>query len=285
MALPNEMKADLAIQENNMEKLVYLFVFIALSFGCRPAKKATRQNSNGAAIYAAASTMDSASFIEKTMNAVEQQRVEFSSFSARMKVATNNSDGKNNDFTAYLRIYRDSAIWISVNAVLGIEAARLLITPDSIRLINKLDKEYRLRSIHYLEELTGIPLNFFDLQSLLLGEPIYLTDTIYGYELQTVPSSLIIQSRGKQFHNRLQLDAQSLLPQYIYIEDLDPLKKRSAEIYYQQYIDINNGKFPNLRRLILTERQKITVEMEVKQVDFNEVLSLPFSIPKNYSGY
>jgi hypothetical protein len=55
-------------------------------------------------------------------------------------LTTGSGDGKNYDVNATMRMYKDSAIWLSANAVLGIEAMRVLITKDSVKLLNKLDK-------------------------------------------------------------------------------------------------------------------------------------------------
>ena len=42
---------------------------------------------------------------------------------------------------ANIRMQKDSVIWISATALLGIEAVRLLITPDSFKMINRLISE------------------------------------------------------------------------------------------------------------------------------------------------
>ena len=51
---------------------------------------------------------------------------------------------------------------------------------------------------------------------------------------------------------------------------------------YSEY-DVRNG-FPFSQRRIITvsEKKKLNVELRFKQVAFNETLSFPFGIPKNY---
>jgi hypothetical protein len=51
---------------------------------------------------------------------------------------------------------KDSLIWISVNGALGIEGMRVLIDKDSVRILNKLDKEYQVRSLEYLTRSRSI---------------------------------------------------------------------------------------------------------------------------------
>ena len=56
--------------------------------------------------------------------------------------------------------------------LLGIEAFRAIITPDSVKVLNKLDKVYQLRSVGYLQEMSHLPFDFNTLQSIVLGNPI-----------------------------------------------------------------------------------------------------------------
>ena len=51
-------------------------------------------------------------------------------------------NGNQYPINAQLRMRKDSVIWISASAFLGIEAARLLLTPDSFKMINRLNSTY-----------------------------------------------------------------------------------------------------------------------------------------------
>ena len=71
------------------------------------------------------------------INAIKSAQTVFNTFSgkARTKLTIN---GETNDVTLNIRIMRDKKIWVSITAIAGIEAARAIITPDSIMLINRL---------------------------------------------------------------------------------------------------------------------------------------------------
>ena len=51
-------------------------------------------------------------------------------------------DGKTHSIAGSMRIRSDSAIYISIAPILGIEIARAIITPDSVKLINRLESTY-----------------------------------------------------------------------------------------------------------------------------------------------
>ena len=69
-----------------------------------------------------------------------------------------------------LRMRRDSAIWISASGLMGMEAGRVLVTQDSVIVVNRLDKTYLAEP---LAEVTGqlqLPLTLGEGQTLLLGD-------------------------------------------------------------------------------------------------------------------
>lgn len=71
-------------------------------------------------------------------------------------------------FTGTLRMRRDSTIWISASALMGIENLRALITQDSVILINRMEQTYLAEPFSAMEETMGTP-SFREVQSTLLG--------------------------------------------------------------------------------------------------------------------
>ena len=69
---------------------------------------------------------------------VEASEMQFN----KLKHNFEGKDGKKADFNAFVRLRKDSLLWVSINVALGIEAFRLLITPDSVKVLNKLDKVF-----------------------------------------------------------------------------------------------------------------------------------------------
>src|SRR3989337_4525232 len=111
-----------------------------------------------------------------------QNNISFNTFSAKVKVNFEGKDGKKSDFNAFMRLKKDSVLWISINAALGIEAFRVMVTPDSVKVLNKLEKVVQLRSVNYLKEVTKLPFTFSELQDLILGNPIYFANNIVSYK-------------------------------------------------------------------------------------------------------
>ena len=86
------------------------------------------------------------------------------------------SNGTSENFTLNVRMAKDSAIWVSVTPALGVEAARVLLKPDSVHIICKvpLNKFYYSGDYSQLQNFLGVPFDYYSFQELLSGSPLGL---------------------------------------------------------------------------------------------------------------
>lgn len=223
---------------------------------------------------------DSLRYIHEVYERVDQNRIDFRTFAGKVKVDFEGSDGKKSDFNAFIRMKKDSVIWVSIIAALGIEGFKVLITPDSVKVINKIDKVIQFRSVEYLREVARIPLSFVELQDLLIGNPVYLDSNIVSYKKEERTVSLI--SVGQLFKHLLTISGEDYTLQHSKLDDVDPIRARTADITYGGYENKNGIHFSTVRRITVSEKTKLEIRLEFKQWDFNGDLSFPFNIPRNY---
>ena len=122
---------------------------------------------------------DTLAFIKTNHDSIgKKNRINFTTFSAKIDVEYNDGDGKKYDVNANVRMYKDSVIWVSVTAILGIEGPPAYITKDSVKLFDKQNKVYTARSVSFLQEVTELPLSLSSLQDLLVGQPCLLDSNI-----------------------------------------------------------------------------------------------------------
>jgi len=144
----------LAIRENNnMIRFILLLITGALLVSCRSTRKiqtaiSTKKDSVEV-VQTSDPHEDSIRFIKDNYYQLLANRIEFETFSAKINTDYEGGDGKKYDVNVFIRMKKDSLIWISVNGALGIEGMRVLIDKDSVRILNKLDKEYQVRSLEY----------------------------------------------------------------------------------------------------------------------------------------
>lgn len=270
-----------------MKQVVYLAIFVIsiVSFGCRATKKINtviaKKDSAVTTIIADAHA-DSLRYIREVYGKLAANTIDYKTFSAKMKVEYWDKDGKGPDLTVFVRMQKDSVIWLSVNAtVFSYEAFRVLITPDSVKLLNKQDKIAQLRSVKYLEEVAQIPFDFKTVQELIIGNPLFLDSNIVSYRKGSESISLL--SMGELFKNLITVGVENYLLQHIKLDDQNQRRNRTADLSFSNYNGQGGIAFSTYRKMSFTEKSKIDVQMEFKQYAFNESLSYPFSIPKNYS--
>jgi len=192
------------------------------------------------------SSADSILTIRKTMSAIQSRHIDFKTFSAKIKVDYEDSKGSQPTITAYVRIIKDSEIWVSMYAtVFNIEAFRILITKDSVFVLDKLNKEAHLRSFDYLQETTEIPFDFKTLQDLIVGNPIYFNTPITSYK--QVDNKILLATAGKYFKHLLTLNNQDTLVLHSKLDDVDMNRNRTADITYDNYENKNNIDFATYR--------------------------------------
>jgi len=224
---------------------------------------------------------DTLRFIGEAVEGIRKNHIDFRSFSAKIEVDYEDAEGKKYDVTAHVRMLKDSVIWISVRAILGIEGLRAYITRDSVKMLDKQNNLYTARSVAYLQEVTALPLDLSSLQDLLIGNPVFLDSTnIVSYTQSE--NAITLLSIGDFFKNLLTVDKAGKLPLSSKLDDQDEMRNRTCHLTYSDYESKKVVHFATKRQISVTEKKKLDIKLDFKQYDFNETLSFPFSIPKNY---
>lgn len=227
------------------------------------------------------SVADSLLLVNNTKAILQKNRIDFKTFSAKLKLEIEDSKGKKPDLLGNIRMIKDSAIWISISAsILNIEVFRVLITKDSVILLNKQEKEVQYRSINYLQEITQIPFDFNTLQNLIIGNPIFYNKdeiTVRKFE-----EFLLISAVSSEFKNLITISTKDNTLLHSKLDDLNLTRNRTADFTYDSYSNSSGIPFSTYRQIVATEKNKLDVRMNFKQFEFNKELSVNFSIPKNY---
>lgn len=261
--------------------LIGVVSLLAACRATRPIRSAVAKRDTAATVSQAAA--DSAQTVQTVLHALDSSRILFQTFSSKVAVDYSGSDGKKYNVNANIRMQRDSTIWISVNAMLGIEAMRVLITRDSVKLLDKLNKTYTAHSIDYLQKTTALPLDLTTLQDLIIGNPVFLDSTVIGYTKSNGTISLLLL--GKLFKNLITINEAGKTVQHIKLDDANPARARTADLSYSDYETKKGVPFATKRVISVSEKKKLDIRLDFKQYDFNEPVQLPFAIPKNFGAH
>lgn len=283
------MRVDSGIRVTNnrisMSKiLAFCFVVFFIFTSCRSVRKiqtpVPKTDTVSVVLVPETPREDSAAVIKENLARINSGFLDYTTFSAKIDVQYKDADGKRINANAHLRMYRDSIIWVSLTGPLGIEGIRALITKDSVKMLDKQEKILTTRSVSYLQEVTELPLDLYSLQNLLIGNPVFLDSNIISYTRKD--GNLSLFSLGNFFKNIFTINESDKSVQSSKLDDVDASRSRTCFLGYSEYENKKEKIFSAKRTISVTEKKKLDLELEFKQYDFNETLSFPFNVPKNY---
>ena len=267
--------------------IVILTAIIAFT-SCRSTKKITTaistKDTADIVIISDVPKVDSVALKNALLKKIHANHVNCEWFSAtKIKADYDDNSGDNNNFNVGIRLKKDSVIWVSLTKkVLGIdfEGLRILATKDSVKILNKQDKEIKYRSIAYLQEVTKLPFNFFTLQDLILGNPIFFADNIVSYRY--FDNKVQALSLGDLFKHLITVDTTNNNILHSKLDDVDITRNRTCDITFSDYETTNGKLFSTDRNITVTEKSKLDIHLNFKQYTFNEPQTFPFTVPKGY---
>jgi hypothetical protein len=227
--------------------------------------------------------IDSAAIVRDIMGKVGQQKINFKTFNAKIKVDYEGAEKKDN-YTVYLSMVKDSVILIRVKGTfLGIAAEGLQarVTRDSVVLVQKVgDKSVTKRSIAYLQEVTEIPFDFMSLQDLLIGNPIFFSNNLVSYKSND--NQLLVTMVGDLFKNLINIDNTTQRILFSKLNDVNALRNRSCDISYGNFQPLGIYSFAADRKISMSEKSKLDIFLDFKEFSIDDPIKYSFEIPKNY---
>ncbi len=172
-------------------------------------------------------------------------------------------------------------IWVSVTALLGLEGARVLVTPDSIKIINRLDATYLKKPFSYVNQYAGSQVNYQALEAMIMGNawPGLVTDSsavennaaglaLTG-TLQDLVYKLIIGGD-------MRLTKTTMYSRGIVARDLDVDDNGAMQVA--------DRTLPAQINISATSiRSKINISLNYTKAEFNTNPEFPFTVPTRYS--
>lgn len=261
-----------------------ILIFSASIYSCRSSKKlqsAMSKNDTTITVVVNPAETDSVKLVTTALEKIEGNYINFQTFSSKIKVQYQDSKQRNYDFNAFVRINKDSVIWVSVIAALGIEAFRVYITPDSVKIIDKLDKTVQYRSVSYIRELIKLPVDFYTVQDIILGNPVYF-DTTNILSYRETENSISISTSDRFFKQLLTLRKNDFVIMHSKLDDVDMVRNRTADFTYEDYAPVGNKLISLERKISVSEKTRLEINLDLKQPEFDKPLSFPFNVPRNY---
>lgn len=213
------------------------------------------------------------------LNSIRFSQLNFATFSGKAKTQIT-LNGSSNNVTMNVRIEKGKRIWVSVTAIVGIEVARALITPDSILVINKLQNLYVQQPFSYIYKYASDKLDYSSVEALMIGNAIPqllnekaelktdTADTEIKGTLDNLVYNVIVGADLKVKETNL---SNPYEPQELHVNNSAPMAVGDRTLPSQ--IDINS----------VVGNKKAKISLHYVKVDFDKPLEYPFNIPDGYS--
>lgn len=191
--------------------------------------------------------------------------------------------GMSQDFTANIRMAKDSVIWVHISAGMGlVSVARIYITPDSVLMVNYLEKQVTKMGINDINKLLPAPMEYSYMENLIVGEvldkggfPVRATRVLESMLLE-VENESMLQTATYSMHDstmtRLAMQTKG---------NSDGI---DGSISYYDYSEVSGIMFPAKRDVdIQSAGRKYYLQMNFVSAEFDTEVSFPFSIPDSYT--
>jgi hypothetical protein len=225
---------------------------------------------------------------------MKKSELKYSTFSARFG-AEAVVDQNNTSFSGAIYIVRDSLIWMSVSKF-GLEVARFLITPDSAKMLNRINDSYFIGDFNYVCGLFQVDFDFDILQALITGNDFsYYDNDVFkasvenkSYKLSTIGrrklKKYVIKENEAQrvLIQDILLDPENFKITKISIKEVKQ-ENRKFESFYSDFRLLENQLTPySLKVEITDDKKRIDVSVSFTKISLNTKENASFKIPADF---
>lgn len=227
--------------------------------------------------------------VSETLSAMQERQASFDFFASRFSGSAN-INNTHYDISGTIRIRKDSAIYLSLSPFLGIEMARVLITPEEVLFLNRLEGTYYQGDMDRLNRMFNTNIDFHMLQAILVGNDFshftrdrFSVSRDEGRLLLRNPERYPITGAalGLPFQQNIWLEQDSYLIQ----ENLlyEPGKQQSIRATYGRYNQIGQQDLPGEVSLVITDPgNRVELNMSYRRTSIDEPQPMEVHIPERY---
>ncbi len=277
-------------------KILFTVVLPVVFFSCKAKKATTKQNQPVAVVD---SSGEKCRMDFKNGRALSQRmydnELDYTYASAKFNCELT-MDGEEHSFNVSVRTRKDSVIWMSISK-LGIDAARVLITKDTVKFTMGLtEKKYFTGDFSYINEMLHADLDFDMLQALLFGNSAEFHDedeklnagrdknncqyTLSTIRKRTMKKILNGDQKPKDSFQALWLDPSTFKIVMMEFDDVETKRKFNA--CYDEFKPVDKYLAPFKMLYNITAEKNIKAEIKYARININEPQKFPFNIPSSY---
>lgn len=195
---------------------------------------------------------------------------------------TNSKDNKK--VGGVIKAEKDKAIQVSFR-MFGIEGFRMTITPDSIYIIDRMNKQYAVEGISALQKSANF--NFYNLQALftnsifLPGKEKITKEDYSSYTIDVADDMYLIKAKDKNTQYNFAVNGDDkIVSTLIYRSE----GNQAIQWTYKDFIVDQNRVYPTqMIGQVEFNDKRFNIGMAYSNIEFDKDVNIDFSIPSKYT--
>jgi hypothetical protein len=211
---------------------------------------------------------------------INNGRIDYKNLQFKAKMHYESAEQKQN-FTVNFRLKKNEVIWASLQVPIVGEVARAIITPDSVKAIDKFNKRAYLYTYRDLQKLVNIDVDFNTLQDIIIGNAIAVDGKINEIKELAGISTFFI--KGIDFVNQLSYSKSDSSLKQIQLQTMRPVSSSSILINLSNYKKEDNFTLSTYREYYIQDvKGAAELNMDINKFEFNKEIDFPFRVDPKF---
>lgn len=245
----------------------------------------------------------------KLLKRIEQNAFDYEYLTIKRINCNFSSSQSKAAFKINLKAKKDDRILVSISK-LNIPVGRVLLTPDSVKYVNYIDRNYFIDDYSYLSSFLHIDLDFATIQSIISNNAFSYRNDPRDKDFKTFDAVIednqyVLQSEKTRKLSKLEekenkaerhlkrLDDQALIVQRMFFNPgsfalnrlliSDKTNDRNMNLIFDDYTEVENKEYPgSIEMNFQSPEEEIVMKIRMSGFSTDKITSFSIKIPEKY---
>ena len=223
------------------------------------------------------------------VNLMKKNQFHFTTLSLKFN-AEAQTEEESNSFSGNIYMVKDNTIWVSIQK-LGMEAFRFLITADSVKMLDRINKVYINGNYVVLNKMLNTNFDFDLLQALFTGNDTENYDTA-GFAVEYEKNDIILSDKTRKnisggissdmIDQQLWINSDNYKIIKNIIKETHGQTIQSFECTYSDFHDFDGQKFPQKIDFQFSDTKTTKGSINFTRISPEKKETFPFTVPSGY---
>lgn len=172
---------------------------------------------------------------------------------------------------------RGEYIYMNAKAMGLVNVARIIMRPDSVRILDLLNRKYISASYRYMQAFSGVPLSFENLQNLIWANAAF--DPTLFSRVDSASQPLQVFTAISSLLQRAAYNRELKTEELQYTE---PEKKVNMKVQYRQFSEVDGLRYPGQILINIEGEKKVECRFAISNFATVVTKEPQFVVPRSY---